>query len=218
MIFLSHSRVRNPEHDPVASGSVGSCGPVSSADEVGSKQNGGARDHIDTVGGVPTSFPGFGAIKADCGTIISIRRVSQQAAVISICSSVISRVVQSDIMPKLVNLDTHSKRIRTSEGGRLTWEVGPRRRSAPVCCVGDDIHNLSEAVEVDWGGLGLEDFLSFGFHPILDCTRSITRDVVRDRHPQDTVFKPYTLVDIGRARLLRRAARGYVTQFSSGAA
>ncbi len=60
--------------------------------------------------------------------------------------------------------------------------------------------------------------LSFGFHPILDCTRCNTRDVVRDRHPQDAVLKPYTLVDIGRARLLRRGARGYVAQFSSGAA
>ena len=60
--------------------------------------------------------------------------------------------------------------------------------------------------------------LSFGFHPILDRARRKTRDVVRDWHPQDAVFKPYTLVDIGRARLLRRAARGYVTQFSSGAA
>ena len=77
---------------------------------------------------------------------------------ISICSSAESRVVQSDIMPELVNYDTHNKRIRTSEGGRLTWEVGPRRRSAPVCCVGDDVHNLSEAVEIDFWGLGLEDF------------------------------------------------------------
>ncbi len=76
MILLSHSRVRNPEHDPVASGSVGSRGPVSSADEVGSKKDGGARDHIDTVGGIPTGFPGLGAIKADCGTVISIRRAS----------------------------------------------------------------------------------------------------------------------------------------------
>ena len=60
--------------------------------------------------------------------------------------------------------------------------------------------------------------LSFGFHPILDCTRRNTRDVVRDRHPQNAVFKPYTLVGIGGARLLRRGACGYVTQLSSGAA
>ena len=70
----------------------------------------------------------------------------------------VSRVVQSNVMPKLVDLDTHDERITTSEGGCLTWEVGPRRRSVPLCCVGDDVHNLSEAVEVDWGTLGLENF------------------------------------------------------------
>ena len=77
---------------------------------------------------------------------------------ISIRCSVVSRVVQSDVMPELVNLDPHSERIRTSEGGCLTWEVGPCGRSAPVCCIGDDMHDLIEAEEVDWGGLGLENF------------------------------------------------------------
>ncbi len=76
MILLSHRRVRDPEHDPVFSGSVGSLGPVSSADEVGSKRGGGVRDHIDTVGSVPASFPGFSAVPAYCRTIVSVRRVS----------------------------------------------------------------------------------------------------------------------------------------------
>lgn len=84
--------------------------------------------------------------------------LTHQAAVISIRCSVVSRVVQSDVMPELVNLDPHSEGIRTLEGGCLTWEVGPCGRSAPVCCVGDDMHDLIEAEEVDWGVLGLENF------------------------------------------------------------
>ena len=40
MILLSHRRVRDPEHDPVVSGNVGSLGPVCDADEVGSKRGG----------------------------------------------------------------------------------------------------------------------------------------------------------------------------------
>ena len=76
MILLSQSRVRDPEHDLMDSGSVGSCGPVSSADEVCNKWDGGARDYVNVVGGVPTSFPGLGAVKAYYGTIISVRRVS----------------------------------------------------------------------------------------------------------------------------------------------
>lgn len=77
---------------------------------------------------------------------------------ITIRKCAVSRVVQSNVMPKLMDLDAHNERVTTSEGGCLTWEVSPRRRSTPVCCVGDDVHNLSEAVEVDWGTLGLENF------------------------------------------------------------
>ena len=53
-------------------------------------------------------------------------------------------------MLKHMNLDTHNGHIRTSKGGRLTWEVGPCRRYFPGCCVGDDVHNLSKAVEIDF--------------------------------------------------------------------
>ena len=60
--------------------------------------------------------------------------------------------------------------------------------------------------------------LGLGLNPIFDCTRCNTRDVVIDRHLQDTVDKIYTLVDKGVAGLPRRAARGYVIQLSSGAA
>ena len=146
MILLSHGRVRDPEHDPVVSGSVGSLRPISDADEVGNKRGGGTRDHIDAVGGVPTGFPGLGAIEAYCGSIVSVRRAScnvegmktskdqhsaeffhqretvdcentssrcinltHQATVIRIVTSAESTVVQSDVMPKLVNLDTHNE-------------------------------------------------------------------------------------------------------------
>jgi hypothetical protein len=60
--------------------------------------------------------------------------------------------------------------------------------------------------------------LGFGFHPIFYCTRRNARDVIIYWHPQDAVLKIYALVVIGGARLLRRAARGYIIQFSSGAA
>ncbi len=76
MILLSLGGVRNPEHDPVVSRSVGPLGPVGDADEVGSKWDSGARDHINTVSGIPTSFPGLGAVPAYFGTIVSVRGVS----------------------------------------------------------------------------------------------------------------------------------------------
>ncbi len=60
--------------------------------------------------------------------------------------------------------------------------------------------------------------LGFGFHPIFYCTRRNARDVIIYWHPQDAVLNIYALVVIGGARLLRRAARWYIIQFSSGAA
>jgi hypothetical protein len=76
MILLSHRQVRDPEHDTVVSGSVGSLGPVCDADEVGSKWDSGARDHIDTVRSIPTRFPALGTVPAYFGTIVSVRGVT----------------------------------------------------------------------------------------------------------------------------------------------
>ena len=80
VILLSLSGVRDPEHNPVVSRSVAPFGPVSDADEVGKKRSGGTWDHIDTIGGVPTSFPGLGAVPAYFGTIIAVRWASCHGA------------------------------------------------------------------------------------------------------------------------------------------
>ena len=84
--------------------------------------------------------------------------LTHEVAVISVRVSIVSRVAQSDVMPKFVNLESHNERIRTAEDGRLTSDVGRCCHSAPVCCVGDDVHDLIEAADVDWGSLSLKNF------------------------------------------------------------